>query len=307
MASELVNSGPIRGFLDSIAGLDKADGDPRAKRILRRIVGDLFATIDEFDVSEDEFWTALNFLSQGAPEFGLLAPGLGFERFLDIRMDLADQKAGLVGGTPRTIEGPLYVAGAPLSQSQARLDDGSDQGETLVMHGQVLDPAGEPIAGAIVDVWHANTRGNYSYFDKSQSDYNLRRRIQTDADGRYKFTSILPSGYAVPPGGATERLLKAVGRHGNRPAHIHFFVSAPGYRYLTTQVNIAGDPFVHDDFAYATRDELITEAVRQDAPEVIHAEGLNTPFSEITFDFVLRQAQGAREGEASTRPRVAAL
>jgi catechol 1,2-dioxygenase len=131
----------------------------------------------------------------------------------------------------------------------------TDNGEVLIMHGQVRDATGKPVPGAIVDVWHANTKGNYSYFDKSQSTYNMHRRVEADADGRYQFRSIVPAGYAVPGGSNIEKLLGAVGRHGNRPAHIHFFVSAPGYRHLTTQINIDGDPFLHDDFAYATKDE----------------------------------------------------
>lgn len=305
--SDLVRSGDIQLFLDRISGLSDAGGDARTKQILRRVVGDLFATIDEFDVTEDEFWKALNFLAEGAPEFGLWAAGLGFEHFLDVRMDLQDQKAGAPAGTPRTIEGPLYVAGAPLSQGEARLDDGTEQGEVLVMHGRVLDLDGRPVAGAIVDVWHANTLGNYSYFDKSQSAYNLRRRIATDEDGRYKFRSLMPSGYAVPPGGTTDRLLQAVGRHGHRPAHVHFFVSAPGYRHLTTQINIAGDPYVYDDFAYATRDELIPSVARRDQPEAIHAEGLNAPFSEIDFDFVIAKARDPQETVLSQRPRASSL
>jgi catechol 1,2-dioxygenase len=302
MASQLVNGDEIQGFLDRIAGLDNAGGGDRAKRILRRVVGDLFATIDEFDVSEDEFWAALNFLAAGAPELGLWAAGLGFERFLDIRMDIADQKAGLAAGTPRTIEGPLYVAGAPLSQGFARLDDGSEPGEAVVMHGQVRDTAGAPVPGAVVDVWHANRLGAYSHFDPSQGPYNLRRRIATDGEGRYKFRTTLPSGYSVPPGGTTDRLLQAVGRHGNRPAHIHFFVSAPGHVHLTTQINIAGDPYTHDDFAYATRDELITDAVRRDDPAALAEAGLNAPFLDIAFDFTLAPARGARE-QPSARAR----
>ncbi len=305
MDSNLVAGRDIQDFLDRIAGLDSGGGGVRAKQILRRIVGDLFATIDAFDISEDEFWVTLNFLAEAAPELGLWAAGLGFERFLDMRMDLADRNAGMAGGTPRAIEGPLYVAGAPLSAGYARLDDGAEAGDPLVMHGHVRDTHGAPIAGAIVDVWHANRLGNYSFFDKSQSAYNLRRRIETDSHGRYRFLTILPSGYSVPPGGTTDRLLRAVGRHGNRPAHIHFFVSAPGHAHLTTQVNIAGDPFVHDDFAYATRDELIATAAPGEAPKALDIEGLNSPFLEITFDFVLGAAQGDRE-QASSRARLAA-
>ncbi|MGC1305022.1 MAG: catechol 1,2-dioxygenase [Caulobacteraceae bacterium] len=302
--SSLMQSQAVQRLLERVAGLDQPQGDPRTKQIVRRIVSDLYTTIDDFDVSPEEFWSAVSFLQQAAPEFGLVAPGLGFDHYLDLRMDAEDQRHGREGGTPRTIEGPLYVAGAPLSKGSARLDDGQDKGETLVMYGRVVDTAGEPIEGAIVDVWHANTLGGYSYFDPSQSAYNNRRRIETDHVGRYRFQSILPSGYAVPADGSTETLLKTIGRHGHRPAHIHFFVSAPGHRHLTTQINIDGDPYLHDDFAHATRDELIATAARREDPEQMRAAGLNEPFSEIEFDFVLFQATTGEEALLSLRPRV---
>ena len=306
MTRGLVNTPEVQTLLDKLSGADVAAGDPRMKAIVRRIVGDLFATIDEFDITDDEFWRALSFASAGAQEFGLWAAGLGVERFLDIRADAIDAAAGIEGGTPRTIEGPLYVAGAPVAEGFARLDDGKDQGELLYMHGQVRDVAGRPIAGAKVEVWHANTLGGYSYFDQTQSPFNLRRTIVADADGEYAFRSILPSGYACPPGGSTETVLKAIGRHGNRPAHIHFFVSAPGHRHLTTQINIDGDPYLHDDFAYATRDELIPPVVRREGGEPGARHGLEGPYADIAFDFVLHPAAAAEETEASHRPRAAA-
>jgi catechol 1,2-dioxygenase len=307
MATELVNSPDMQTFLDKIAGLDVPGGDARLKQITRRVIGDLFAAIEDLAITDDEFWQAVTFIQNGAQEIGLWAAGLGFERFLDVRADIADRKAGIAGVTPRTIEGPLYVEGAPLSDGEARLDDGVDQGEVLVMHGQVTDEQGAPVVGAIVDIWHANSNGGYSYFDQSQSAYNLRRRIRTGADGRYKFRSIVPVGYSVPQGGSTNRILDAIGRHGHRPAHIHFFVSADGYRHLTTQINIDGDPYLHDDFAYATKDELIPPVQRREDPAAVHAEGLNGAFSEVEFNFTLPRARGADEVVPSARPRVAAL
>jgi catechol 1,2-dioxygenase len=303
----LVDTPEVQRLLDRVGGLGDASGDERAKRIVRRVVGDLFATIEDFDVTPEEFWSAVGFLQGAAPEFGLIAPGLGFDHFLDLRMDAADAAAGKAGGTPRTIEGPLYVAGAPISKGFARLDDGTDAGEVLIMHGRVVDEAGTPVAGAVVDVWHANTRGAYSTFDPTQAPFNNRRRIETGADGAYRFQSVMPAGYAVPPGGSTERLLGAIGRHGRRPAHIHFFVSAPGRRSLTTQINIAGDPDLQDDFAHATRDGLIPDIVRKDDAEAIRAEGLNTPFSEIDFDFALLPAADPAAEGMHARPRVSAL
>ena len=125
------------------------------------------------------------------------------------------------------------------------------------MEGQVRDVDGKPVAGAVVDVWHANTKGGYSFFDPSQAKYNLRRRIETDGEGRYSSAPSCPRATPARRTAPTQALLDQLGRHGNRPAHIHFFVSAPGYRKLTTQINIDGDEYLHDDFAFATRDELI--------------------------------------------------
>ena len=289
MTESLTDTPDVKDLLTKVSGLTDGGGDARVKRIVHRLVTDLFRTVEDFDVQPGEFWSAIGYLTAlgQANEAGLLVPGLGIETFLDLRMDQAERKAGIEGGTPRTIEGPLYVPGAPLSKGDARLDDGNEPGEVLFMDGQVRDINGKPVAGAIVDVWHANTLGGYSFFDPSQPKYNLRRRIETDAEGHYRFRSVLPAGYACPPHGQTQKLLTQLGRHGNRPAHIHFAVSAPGYRQLTTQINIDGDAYLHDDFAFATRDGLIPRVRRATDPASIHARGLDAPFAEITFDFAL--------------------
>ena len=291
MSASLTNMPEVQQLLKRVAGLDQAGGNERLKRIIHRVATDMCQIVEEFDVTPTEFWTAVSYLTRlgQANEVGLLVPGLGIETFLDLMMDEKERRAGLQGGTPRTIEGPLYVADAPLSKGEARLDQDPEQGEVLFVDGQVRDPEGKPVAGAIVEVWHANTKGGYSFFDPSQSSYNLRRRIETDAEGRYRFRSILPSGYGCPPNGMTQQLLTALGRHGNRPAHIHFFVEAPGFRKLTTQINISDDPYLHDDFAFATRDGLIPELVRHTEPSEIKEKGLNEPFATIRFDFELNR------------------
>ncbi len=298
MTATVTETSEVTQLLSRVAGLNQQAGNERLKHIVHRLATDLCRTIEEFDISPTEFWTAVSYVTRlgQANEVGLLVPGLGVETFLDLLMDDKERRAGLLGGTPRTIEGPLYVTGAPLSKGEARLDQDPEQGEVLFVDGQVRDTQGKPVAGAIVDVWHANTKGGYSHFDPSQSSYNLRRRIETDAEGRYRFRSILPSGYGCPPDGPTQELLNHLGRHGQRPAHVHFFVEAPGYRKLTTQINIAGDKFLHDDFAFATRDGLIPEVVRHDDPAEITQRGLNEPFVTIRFDFAMnREAENLPE------------
>ena len=176
----LMQTAEVQDLLDKVAGLDNDVGDPRLKKIIRKVVSDLFATVEEFDVTPTEFWGAVDYVSRlgQSGEAGLLVPGIGIERFLDILMDEKERKAGLEGGTPRTIEGPLWLADAPLEKGEARLDqDPEEHAEVIIMEGQVKDPDGKPVPGAIVDVWHANTKGGYSFFDPSQSKWNLRRRI----------------------------------------------------------------------------------------------------------------------------------
>jgi hypothetical protein len=96
-----------------------------------------------------------------------------------------------------------------------------------------------------------------------QTPFNNRRRIKVRPDGKYAFRSKMPNGYSVPPGGATDVLMQALGRHGSRPAHVHFFIEAPGFRTLTTQINFGDDPFAQDDFAFGTREGLLPVPNRQ--------------------------------------------
>jgi catechol 1,2-dioxygenase len=273
--------------------VDTAKGpvDKRVQQVVVRLVGDLFKAIEDLDLQPTEVWKGIEFLAEAGArhELGLLAPGLGLERFLDIRADEAEARAGLTGGTPRTIEGPLYVAGAPKSRGFARLDDGTEEkdAEPLFMQGTVYGQDGKPVPNATVEVWHANLMGNYSFFDKTQSPFNLRRTIVTDADGRYQFRSIMPMGYGCPPGGSTQQLLDKLGRHGRRPAHIHFFVTAPGHRKLTTQINIDGDQYLWDDFAFASREGLVPAVTHVSDPKEIGRREVGKPFASIDFDFRL--------------------
>jgi len=306
MNVKITNTAEVQEFLRIASGLTEAAGNPRAKAIVHRLLSDLFVAIEDLDITPSELWAGVNYVNQlgAAGEAGLLTAGCGLEHFLDLRMDAQDAASGVEQGTPRTIEGPLYVAGAPLSEGFAKLDDGSDKdGRTLIMHGQVRDLKGNPLAGAIVDVWHANTKGMYSYFDKSQSDFNMRRRIRTDANGNYKFESILPSGYGCPPEGPTQAYLDQLGRHGQRPAHIHFFISADSHRHLTTQINIEGDEYLNDDFAYATRDGLVPPVLERNDEASMKAHNQSAPFLEIEFDFVMSPLAGTPTDNGVERVR----
>jgi catechol 1,2-dioxygenase len=295
MDTSFVKTPEVQALLDKAAGLNQSGGDTRLKAIFRDIVEAGAEIIVRHDISEDEFWGAVNFLQKGAPEYGLLVPGSGLEHFLDLFMDAKDAEAGLTGGTPRTIEGPLYVAGARLEEGNVNLTKDPDETGSLYMRGRVTGPDGEPVKDAVVHVWHANSQGWYSHFDptREQTPFNNRARIKLGPDGKYSFHSKMPNGYSVPEGGATDTLMKAIGRHGHRPAHVHFFIEAPGYRKLTTQINFGDDPHAADDFAFATREGLLPVPQRQGDS------------AYINFDFQLQRAADAADENLSGRQRAA--
>lgn len=293
MTPDFVQTPAVQTLLDRASGMQAEDGDPRLKAILRDMLQAMMSIIAKHDINESEFWQAVNFLQQGAGEFGLIAAGIGLEHFLDLYMDAKDVEAGLTGGTPRTIEGPLYVQNAPLVENGANLTDDPDDTDTLYMNGSIMGPDGEPVKGAILHVWHANSKGFYSHFDPTgeQTPFNNRKRLKIGDEGRYSFHSKMPSGYSVPPQGATDRLMQAIGRDGSRPAHVHFFVEAPGYRTLTTQINFGDDPFAADDFAFGTREGLLPIPNRQGDS------------ASIAFDFMLQRAIRPFDERLSSRVR----
>jgi catechol 1,2-dioxygenase len=128
-------------------------------------------------------------------------------------------------------QGPFYLPGAPF---RSKLAPDSQPGERLKISGRVLGGSNcSPLAGAVVDVWHASAAGFYYGLEATRplkpEEYLLRGRIRTGEDGRYSFDSILPGNYRV-------------NENWVRPRHIHYTVSHPDHQSLTTQLYFEGDP-----------------------------------------------------------------
>lgn len=114
--------------------------------------------------------------------------------------------------------------------------------EPVFFHGVVRDLNGEPVEGALIEVWQTAPNGMYEGQDPEQPEGNLRGRFHTNAEGAYAFHSIKPTSYPIPTDGPVGRMLVATGRHPMRPAHIHFLIDAPGYEPLATALYSADDP-----------------------------------------------------------------
>lgn len=156
--------------------------------------------------------------------------------------------------TPRDALGPFYKSGAP-SQTELCASSGGGS-ERLVVTGRVLGmPDCRPLPGALVEVWHADARGEYTLVTRGRKDDGhclLRASIRTDREGRYAFNTVLPGEY---PG---------------RPRHIPYRVSHQGYTTLVTQLYFARERGVPD--------QLVVSAAR-------NAQGV----MQAAFDIALAQ------------------
>ena len=125
--------------------------------------------------------------------------------------------------TPRDQLGPFYSRNAP--ELNDLCTSGSGGKARLIVSGRILGaPDCKPLAGALVEVWHADANGDYSGFTRGKTDDPaclLRASLKTDAEGRYSFSTIVPAEY---PG---------------RPPHIHYRVSHAGHTTLVTQLYFA--------------------------------------------------------------------
>jgi catechol 1,2-dioxygenase len=138
-----------------------------------------------------------------------------------------------------------------------------EKGDRLTFRGRVVDHEGQPLSGAVLDVWHADADGLYSGFSDLPEGI-LRGKIIADADGRYEVRTIVPAPYTIPHDGPTGRMIAVAGWHPWRPAHIHVIVSADGYEALTTQLYIDSSDYLDDDVASAVKPELIVHPAPSD-------------------------------------------
>lgn len=235
------------------------NNDTRLQTIFTDVLDSLLQVIRTHRVTWEEYRAATEWLTEAGNQ-GYEIPLL-LDVFLSPTVDEVNFAAQ--GGTESNVEGPFYVPDAQLLERPYVLPQRANEpGEHLVFSGTVRSTDGSPLAGAVLDVWQATTDGQYSNFHPGVPEGNLRGRLSTDAGGRFEFETVVPAPYEIPNTGATGSLLAALGRHCFRPGHIHFKVSHPSARALTTQVYFEGDPWIDSDVVGAVKDSLVTPLLR---------------------------------------------
>jgi catechol 1,2-dioxygenase len=262
--------------------------DPRLRTIMTALITHLHALVREVEPTSEEWLAAIRFLTATGhmcddkrQEFILLSDTLGVSMLVDA---INHRKPS--GATESTVLGPFHVAAAPrLAMGDTIARDG--KGEVTHVSGRVLDPRGEPIAGATLDVWQTSHDGLYDIQDASQPPMNLRGIFTTGRDGRYAFVTIKPSSYSIPTDGPVGKMLQALGRHAMRPAHIHFILSAAGFESVTTHIFVAGDEYLDSDAVFGVKSSLVVPFTRHDDETRARSLGVDNPFHVVEHDFVL--------------------
>jgi len=129
--------------------------------------------------------------------------------------------------TSSSILGPFWSPNAPFRDlGSSIIQDQNKDGKVCKMHGTITDlETGEPIPGAVFDIWQASANGLYDFQDDAQSPNNLRGKFRADENGKYWFYCYHPTAYSLPRNGPSWDLLQMMDRHPMRPAHIHIMVS----------------------------------------------------------------------------------
>lgn len=271
-----------------IASFDNTQ-DPRLKQLMQSLTKHLHNFVREVRLTEEEWNTAIQFLTDVGhitddkrQEFILLSDVLGVS-MQTINVSNQTYK----NATEATVFGPFFVEDAPEIPSGGDISGGAS-GEPSWIYGTVKDTDGNPIPNARIEVWEADDDG---FYDVQYTDGRIagRAHLFSDEHGQYNFWGLTPTPYPIPHDGPVGKMLEATGRSPVRAAHLHFMVTAPGYRTLVTHIFVVGDPQLEiGDSVFGVKESLIKTFQEQPAgTPVPDGRQLDEPWSQAQFDIVL--------------------
>ncbi|MFY0660504.1 MAG: hydroxyquinol 1,2-dioxygenase [Shimia sp.] len=269
------------------------DTDPRVKEVLSGLARHIHDFAREVNLTHDEWRVGIDFLTRAGEitsperqEFVLLSDVMGLSSLVDMLHSTPE-------ATSSSVLGPFHVSNPP------PLAVGGDmkrdyEGETVLVEGIVRDTEGNAIPGAQIDIWQTAPNGMYSSQDPEQDIHSFHGLMTADENGRYAFTTVRPVEYTVPSDGPVGDILNAAGRHPWRPSHLHYIVTAEGFRSLVTEVFPDDDPYLDQDTVFGVRGDLVMTYVPQPAgsfPDGFELSGkVDGPYARVDFDLVLAKA-----------------
>lgn len=269
--------------------------EPRFKQVMSALVRHAHAFAREVDLTPEEWMAGIQFLTatgqqcdEKRQEFILLSDTLGMS-MLVVALDQARGAKALEGSTaPKpteaTVQGPFFWPGAPELPLGSDIS-GNESGEPCYYSGRVTDTSGKPLGGVTLDVWSGDGDGFYDL--QKGGEMSLRARFKTDPDGSYRFWSIRPTYYPVPTDGPVGNMLTRMGRHPNRPGHMHMMMEVAGHEQLITHIFVSDSPYLDSDAVFGVRNSLVVDFPRSEPGTAPDGRVMTKPYYTAKYDFRL--------------------
>ncbi len=273
--------------------------DARLREVMASLVRHMHDFARDVRLTPDEWLTAIGVLTKigqactpARQEFILLSDVLGLSALVNL---MHDQEATELG-TTSSLLGPFYRDDAPEVPIGGSII-ADTKGAELLLYGRVTDTAGRGIPGAFIQLWQTNAEGCYDLQIHGGAHMDMRGNVHCDAEGRFHVRTVRPLGYTIPMDGPVGDLIHRQGRHGCRPAHVHFLIGAPGYRELVTALYFGDDPHIDSDTVFGVSAPLVIAPVANDPEAPI--KGLPA----VRYDFTLAHATGAGSHRVGADPK----
>ncbi|KAH0847701.1 hypothetical protein AYO21_07690 [Fonsecaea monophora] len=277
----------------------------RVKFIFSRLIRHSHDFIRETEIQRHEWEAAWEFLTKVGQachperqEFILLSDVLGISALVD-----QINSRQLPGCTESSVLGPFHNESHEFNHGDSISSVGA--GESMLIRGTVKNRKGEPIQGALLDIWETNGNGKYDMQDPETGGPDCRGKFYTDAEGRFYINGVRPVDYPVPFDGPVGIVLDLLNRQAYRPAHVHFLINHPCYERLNTALYDRTSPRIFRDPVFGTKSSLVKDI--EWVEDIEEAKMYNTkPFVRVVdgretegfwlleHDFILAEAQGDR-------------
>ncbi|KAL4919696.1 Intradiol ring-cleavage dioxygenase [Aspergillus aurantiobrunneus] len=270
--------------------------DPRLRYLLHRIVTHLHTFCLETRLSTEEWQAGITFLTEIGQisddlrhEMILLSDTLGVSSLVDSINHPRQPPA-----TEGTVLGPFHTHDAEDMSHGAVLHSDPDATKLLVV-ASIRDNEGQPVSDVKVDVWEGDSKGFYDVQNPNRTGPDGRGVLRSDDEGMFFFQAIVPVPYPIPMDGPVGKMLTALGRHPNRPGHVHFMLDKPGYDLLITALYPRGDPYETSDPVFGVKESLVVDLSTVEDEEMAKKYGVKVGTKLLKHDFVLLTEQQARE------------
>ncbi len=266
--------------------------DPRLRELMLSLIKHIHSFAKEVKLTADEWNFTMSFLEQtgkwcspGRNEFMIFSDALGLS-MLTVTQDYPRP----AHATEPTLVGPFLLEDAPQFPMGADISAGAT-GTPMHAQGQILTMDGQPVANAVIDVWHSDDRGLYDVQDGLEEKGAWARAVlTTGGDGRFSFWSVLPVDYPVPQDGTAIQMLKATTGRSWRPAHLHFRIRAPGQRPLITHIFDRTSKNLDGDAVFGVRPSLIADFKHQASGIAPDGKDMMRDFYTLDYNFVMTDA-----------------